>query len=1056
MRTTVTFLLILLCSLYGYPIETTPEKEVWPESPQAAKMRHITMPTPALATGASELSVPIYDLEVEGLTIPISLAYKSNGIKVSEDPFPIGYGWTLLPPLRITRIIQGRPDEKYPFVGDKNISEFSHGIMHRCMNDLDNSNRWLDSERDLFTFHLIDKTFSAILDNGQFKTAGYEEYRIETDSLLEAIKVTDAYGRCYNFATKGERTDHNYTIEWLLSGIALPNGKNIDFSWVDAYHGNPYQISLQPTIMSYGIDRNKPSEQHTEWTSAKTRLYECAKNLKQIDFPGGKIVLSYTGKPKFREITSLNVLWGSDTVKTVGFKHRGNYNCLLEKVILSDDGIYTFEYQENESANTLAQDFWGFYNGKSVAGEFAPTMSLSNIGWRNNSFIIGGTDRSPDEQYAQNFILKKAQFPTGGTLEWEYELHRFKEVKTYGGATGIKYASPEHIDKGGGLRVKKMTLKSSESEAGQITEYEYGVNGDGLANVIGIPTHETFLSSLEWIHTYDAWDASCQCYITDLEHDGLVFASQSSNWLDYQHGATPIWYSEVTEKHLEGKIVHKFKNCDENIIFHEGNDEFWKVIPVTINTAFSRGPVEYERITYAGLGNNFSKAETKYWNYGSFTTSLPIYNNVFIQRKKIQTELPTVPDFDEDNCVEFNRKGVDIADLPLPYCYEYDNIYEAYHYDIRPQREVLLWEQATEHTTTGDISRKIVYEYEPQTDLLRSISTTVGSHTYVKLFEYAKSDGGIAQSQMVERNIIGEVVKTTEKYDGTEVTETAEMAAFGSSIKPSRFIRQRNGGQAYSAMKYNYSPFGKLVSATDSAGIVTSWAWGHNDRYPISMSIGSALVSTATWQPLVGLTSLEAPNGTKHYYNYDNAGRLIEQGTNGQKTVSYEYHISQNGNNYILTKKWTSPTTFASERINYDGLGRPESSITNERWGTFTTYDQMGRESEQWVPAQISNIERPQYSDFIVMSSTMHADQHPYSGIEYEASPRQIVKNVRKAGDAWFAENKSKKYSIYANDTKKYSCQRYVINEDGVKLNGIHSPGDLKVLESIDEDGVSP
>ena len=1057
MKKVYIILLILFCPLCLCAIETTPEKEVWPESPQAAQFRHITMPTPALATGAAELSIPLYDLEVDGFTIPIRIDYKSNGIRVSDDPFPVGYGWSFLPPLRITRIIQGRPDEKYPFVGNQPISSFSHGVKHRCMNDHDNSNRWLDSEYDLFTFHLVDKSFGAILDNGKFQTAGYDEYRIEADSLLNAIKVTDPHGNIYNFATRGECIGYNYTIEWLLSDITLANGRTIGFSWVDAYHGSPFQLALQPTMMVYGIDRDKDATPRTEWTGRVIRIYGGAKNLERIDFPGGKISMSYTGEPKYREITSLNVLWGNDTVKTVDFFHHGeNYNYLLSGVTLSDEGSYSFEYHENPLQNNLGQDFWGFYNGKNAGAEVAPTMTIKGIGWRNYFCVIGGSDRSPDEQMAQNFLLRKVKYPTGGTLEWEYELHRFKEHKTYGGASGITYSYPESIDRGGGLRVKKMCLKPSDDGVCQITEYEYGENCNGLANIVGVPTHETFLSSLNWVHTYTIYIDDSGEPIIDIEHDGVVFVAQNSNWLDYQHGATPIWYSEVTERHKEGKIVHKFKNCDENIIYRYGKEDYWKVIPVTINTAFSTGPVEYESTTYAGSAENgYAKVETNYWNYGSRTTASPVYKSVFIQRKQIQTEISqSAPDFEEGYVVEFERKGLRFPKLPLLYWYEDNTIYEAYPYEIRPQREVLIWQQTTEHTPTGDIFRKTTYEYVPGSDIIRSITTTAGSHSHVKAFEYAKADGGEAQGQMVGRNIIGEAVKTTEAFDGCAVTESADMDLFGDNIKPRRYVRQRAGSPAWAAMEYDYSPSGKLISAKDSAGISTTWTWGYNDRYPTSMKVGNGIITEAAWQPLVGISSTKEPNGTTHYYNYDRAGHLAEQGTNGRKECSYEYRIDQDGYNYLLTRKWTGPSTSASEKIIYDGLGRQSGSVVNGSWGTFTTYDQMGRKSTQWMPSQVSSKEHQTFEEFSAMAKSMLADSHPYDEIIYEPSPRQLMKHLRKAGNAWLQADKKASVQIYANDAKDYACPQYILTADGVRLDGVHPSGDLKVVETIDEDGV--
>ena len=97
------------------------ESGVWPESPQARAIRQAETPQPAMLTGACEFDVPLYTLSVGDVSIPLSLHYRSNGIRVDDDPQPVGYGWTLSPALRVSRQIMGRPDELFRPRGTDNI-----------------------------------------------------------------------------------------------------------------------------------------------------------------------------------------------------------------------------------------------------------------------------------------------------------------------------------------------------------------------------------------------------------------------------------------------------------------------------------------------------------------------------------------------------------------------------------------------------------------------------------------------------------------------------------------------------------------------------------------------------------------------------------------------------------------------------------------------------------------------------------------------------------------------------------------------------------------------
>ena len=100
------------------------ESGVWPESPQARAIRQAEMPAPAMLTGACEFDVPLYTLSVGDVSLPLSLHYRSNGIRVDDDPQPVGYGWTLSPALRVSRQIMGRPDELFRPRGTDNIEDY--------------------------------------------------------------------------------------------------------------------------------------------------------------------------------------------------------------------------------------------------------------------------------------------------------------------------------------------------------------------------------------------------------------------------------------------------------------------------------------------------------------------------------------------------------------------------------------------------------------------------------------------------------------------------------------------------------------------------------------------------------------------------------------------------------------------------------------------------------------------------------------------------------------------------------------------------------------------
>ncbi len=111
------------------------------------------------------------------------------------------------------------------------------------------------------------------------------------------------------------------------------------------------------------------------------------------------------------------------------------------------------------------------------------------------------------------------------------------------------------------------------------------------------------------------------------------------------------------------------------------------------------------------------------------------------------------------------------------------------------------------------------------------------------------------------------------------------------------------GGQ-YPVMEINgvgFNEFLKVVSATEIERIekntnpdiewIHSLADGYKRKFP------QALISSYTFQPLVGISSQSDPRGIIIYYNYDELGRLTEYyiKENRQKKVlqAYDYHYGE-------------------------------------------------------------------------------------------------------------------------------------------------------------------
>ena len=103
--------LVLLCSTNLFA-QLTVVNEPQTPSVQAAEMTKYGKQDMNLYTGELSLNIPIYTYRDDDFTIPVSLSYNYNGLKVNQQAGYVGLGWTLNRGGYITRQVRGIPDEE--------------------------------------------------------------------------------------------------------------------------------------------------------------------------------------------------------------------------------------------------------------------------------------------------------------------------------------------------------------------------------------------------------------------------------------------------------------------------------------------------------------------------------------------------------------------------------------------------------------------------------------------------------------------------------------------------------------------------------------------------------------------------------------------------------------------------------------------------------------------------------------------------------------------------------------------------------------------------------
>jgi hypothetical protein len=298
---------------------------------------------------------------------------------------------------------------------------------------------------------------------------------------------------------------------WYLSKIELPESGTITFSyttndvWYDIYSGGIFVYFDRPKLKFVP---------NVAWTRMRTYI----KHLSAITFPSGQISFvqhqkdraDLVGDKALREIVIKNTagntlnrfefdyqflqgtsltdyelitipnsrtqnLFGSSYTTSDAMGRRLILKEIREKDAqgMAKDKGYTFAYHHDlPMPNRFYphSDHWGYANEKEIDKPYnnPPVKWSSSL----NKYIMYG--KSPNIDYAKQGTLYKITHPTGGTTEFEYELHE------YGGS--IKnLGNPEY----GGSPEKpegSISFRNANASLCAISHFNYngGVNRDRL------------------------------------------------------------------------------------------------------------------------------------------------------------------------------------------------------------------------------------------------------------------------------------------------------------------------------------------------------------------------------------------------------------------------------------------------------------------------------------------------------------------------------------------------------------------------------------------------
>ncbi len=458
-RKQILFILTVVLGLSSISSQDVPN--ITPPSPTAYELGKYGQSPVGLFTGTPNVAIPLYEYQTNNLSIPISLTYNSNGIKVDQLSSNVGLGWSLNAGGVISRITRDKSDEyNNYFYPDEEIHKPLGKKSPRALEffQMIADNPDVDSETDLFMYNFNGHTGQFIFNNNRsIVLVPHKDLQITyfDDQYEVSFKITTSDGVEYFFTKTetsvmrtsggGHQPPEDTTTAWYLTQIRHPKGdiinliyENNSYNYVTGKSQSFHVTPPNTTCGNFSGERNTISSilNHNLRISGKklVRIESNNPNNGIIDIQSAVIHPKVSGYNLISKIEVKNK--DAKVIEHFDFKYlmTPNKRSFLEEVIYKDPNKnYRFNYIEPSkfpARLSYSQDHWGYYNGRNNSYLFPNPKTL---GPSINSIIAKhniGANKNPDPQKAKIGLLQQIIYPTKGFERFEYEGNSYYGEKT--------------------------------------------------------------------------------------------------------------------------------------------------------------------------------------------------------------------------------------------------------------------------------------------------------------------------------------------------------------------------------------------------------------------------------------------------------------------------------------------------------------------------------------------------------------------------------------------------------------------------------------------------
>jgi hypothetical protein len=600
-----------------------------------------------------------------------------------------------------------------------------------------------------------------------------------------------------------------------------------------------------------------------------------------------------------------------DNNKRIGFNYTDSPDTRLklQSITFNDNQIsvinrYLFEYNSINLPpyNSKKTDNWGYYNNK-------------YYGEKSYRDLYGFRSADSITIYSTAEILTKITYPTGGTTEFVYEPHDFSKV-----AKQFPFELNDSTSICGGLRIKKI-INNDRNNHATIREFEYkneaGTSSSGILS--GRPIYfakgtknfnlkyrikigwSLITENNNYNYTYSFGNEQLQNQLANTNGSHITYSRVTEK---LSNGSKTVYYYMNHEKFLDKEPETTAGNLGDSLPCNKFNSyELERGLLDRVEYYKNTVTVKKEAYTYnsdPNRYNDFVKSINIYSLYGMIRT-VPIKIYTFYPYLKSKTE--TTYDINGNNPVSITT-----------------------NYSYNSYKLPSLVSQSG--SRSGADSTAVVTKYpfdnsgSPYTAMTQRFMLNYPVET-IKYRGKSITDGKLTTYKQVI--IASDTLYVPDKVFSTEITTPlTSFPNFDGTTKNSHY-------GSFPEMEFvNYGSKGNIYETKDRKGVSTTYLWGYSYQHPIAeiknatysevanalvgttpdqlaalstpdmsrinalrQTLSNSLVTTYTYLPFIGPSSITDPKGITTALEYDSFDRLkTTRNHESNILTNYGYHYN--------------------------------------------------------------------------------------------------------------------------------------------------------------------